>query len=52
MVSYNAIFIFIDLISLDKLKGVKDPLHGRPIIKQAGVCQFSSGMGNGYYYCN
>ena len=38
MISYNIIFVFIYLlISRDKLKGVKDPLHGRPTNKQAYV---------------
>ena len=35
---YNVLFIFIYLlISRDKLKGVKDPLHGRPTNKRAYV---------------
>jgi hypothetical protein len=38
MVSYNSIFIIIYLlISRDKLKGVKDPLRGRPTNKKAYV---------------
>ena len=38
MIIYNAIFVFIYLlISRDKLKGVKDPLYGRPTKKQAYV---------------
>ena len=36
--TYNSIFVLIYLpISLDKLKGVKDPLHGRPTTKWAYV---------------
>ena len=38
MIAYNAIFVLIYLlISLDKLKGVKDPLRGRPTNKKASV---------------
>ena len=38
MIIYNAIFVFIYLlISRDKLKGVKDPLYGRPTKKQAYI---------------
>ena len=38
LVSYNFIFVFIYLLlSRDKLKGVRDPLHGRPSNKKAYV---------------
>ena len=38
VIVYNILFIFIYLvISRDKLKGVKDPLHGRPTNKRAYV---------------